>query len=53
METIYKVQEVAQILRIGYGLALRLINEGKIKSLNTNGSIRVTQSALDEFLRGE
>lgn len=46
----FTVSEVAKILNIGQSTVRELINQGKLKKLNINRPIRVSQSAIDELL---
>jgi excisionase family DNA binding protein len=48
-----KVQEVAAILRCGKNQAYELIQRGEIRSVRIGRAVRVTRSALEEFLAGD
>jgi excisionase family DNA binding protein len=48
-----KVQEVAAILRCGKNQAYELIQRGDIRSVRIGRAVRVTRSALEEFLAGD
>ena len=48
-----KVQEVAEILRCGRNQAYELIQRGEIRSVRIGRAVRVTRSALEEFLAGD
>lgn len=47
---IYTVPEVAEILRISAKTCYQLIEEGSLKCVRVRGSIRIIQSAIDEFI---
>lgn len=46
----FTVKEVAKILNVGESTVRELINQGKLKKLNINKPIRISQSAIDELL---
>jgi excisionase family DNA binding protein len=48
-----KVKEVAAILRCGKNQAYELIQRGEIRSVRIGRAVRVTRSALEEFLAGD
>lgn len=48
---VYTVEEVASILKVSPHTVRTLIKEGKIKSIRVGVQIRVTQEALNEFLK--
>jgi len=48
-----KVKEVAEILRCGKNQAYELIQRGEIRSVRIGRAVRVTRSALEEFLAGD
>lgn len=50
---VYTVEEVAKILRMGISSVRKLISDGRIKKLDTDGLIRVSQAALDAYLEGK
>lgn len=50
---VYTIEEIAEILKMGVSSVRKIINDGRIKKLDTDGLIRVSQAALDAYLRGE
>ena len=51
--TVYKIKEVAEILKLSVSSVIKLINDGKIKKLKTDGSVRISEISLNEYLKGE
>ena len=49
---IYKVDEVASILRICIGTLRTLLQDGTIASIRTGRNYRITAKALQEYLNG-
>lgn len=49
---VYTIEQVAEILQLSVSSVRKLINDGKIKKLNTDGIIRVSESQLNEYLEG-
>ncbi len=52
VETIYKVPEVAAILRVDSNTVYRLIETGSLDCPRVGRVIRITQAQLDRFLTG-
>ena len=50
---IYKVDEVASILRICIGTLRTLLHDGTIASIRTGRNYRITAKALQAYLDGE
>jgi excisionase family DNA binding protein len=48
---IYTLEQVADRLQVSVQTVRRLIKEGKLKAVRVGVQLRVTQEALDEFLR--
>tara|TARA_R110000868_G_C10972548_1_gene770449 strand:- start:31812 stop:32030 length:219 start_codon:yes stop_codon:yes gene_type:complete len=53
MQKIYTVRELMLILRLSEPTVLKLIKDKKIRKLNTDGAIRVTENALNTYLKGK
>ena len=47
---IYRVEEVAAILRCDKSTVYRLVKQGQIEVVRIGTSIRITQKAIDSFL---
>lgn len=47
----YTVQEVADLLQVHWQSVLNYIKSGKLKALKLGKGYRVSQEALDEFIR--
>lgn len=47
---VYKVKEVAEILRVHWQTILEYIRNGKLKAIKIGKGYRITQEDLDEFL---
>lgn len=47
---VYTVPELAAILKIGRNAAYALVKSGAIRSIHIGKTIRIPQSALDEYL---
>ena len=47
---LYKIKEIQEILGVCKNTAYALCASGALKSVRVGNSIRVTQSALDEYL---
>ena len=52
MQKVYTASEVAEILKISYRAVLTLVKDGKLKSIDTNGIVRISEYQLDEYLKG-
>ena len=52
-QQVLKVKEVAGELRVGINQAYELIQRGEIRSVRIGRAVRVTRSALEEFLAGD
>lgn len=50
--TTYTTQEVAEILRVCEMTIRRYVKNGKLKKVDTDGAIRISAKALDEFING-
>jgi excisionase family DNA binding protein len=50
--TLYTVKEVAKMLKISTRTVHRKINEGKLKAQNLDGTIRITQENLNNYILG-
>jgi len=50
---IYTSQEVAEILRVHEMTIRRYIKMGKIRPINTDGAIRISETELKRFINGE
>ncbi len=46
----YRPTEVATIIGFGKTMTYRLIREGKLKTVNVEGNVRVPASAIREFM---
>jgi excisionase family DNA binding protein len=54
MSKVYTAEEVAKILMVHYRTVLRLIKEGKIKTLDgIEGKTRVSEQQLNDYLAGK
>lgn len=53
MIKLYTVKDLQVILGMSQPTVLALIRDGKIKKLDTHGAIRVTEDALNKYLKGE
>lgn len=51
-EPVYKVPQIAETVGCSEDTIYALIKEGKLRAVRLGRLIRVTQSALDEFLAG-
>ena len=49
---VYSVEDVARILNISIYTVKNYIKDGRIKTMNM-GVIRISEKALDDFIRGE
>lgn len=49
---VYTAEEVADILGVHRHTVGRYVRLGKIKSINTQGAIRISHKSLDEFING-
>jgi excisionase family DNA binding protein len=52
METIYTVDEVSQILRVHRNVVCVLCNQGKLRAVKVGRAFRITETAINEFLKG-
>lgn len=52
MPKIYTVRELMLILRLSEPTVRKLIKDGKIKALKTEGAVRVTETQLNKYLKG-
>lgn len=53
MEKILSVEDVANVLKIKYATAAKLIREGKIKAVKAGREYRITETNLQKFVNGE
>jgi excisionase family DNA binding protein len=49
---VYTVEEVAEILRVNPMTVYRMARDGRIKAFKVGTTWRITQEALDAFMRG-
>ena len=49
----YTIEEVARILRVSGRTVYRLVERGEIRALRVGDLYRISQEALDAFIRGE
>ncbi len=50
-EKIYTTHEIGSYLHISKGQVFKLLNSGELKHFRIGRSIRVTESALNEFIQ--
>jgi len=50
---IYTREEVAEILKVSVYAVRDYIKSGKLKTVANMGNIRITEEALNEFIRGK
>lgn len=50
MDTYYTVKEVAEILKVSQMTIYRAVNSGKLASVEFGHTIRIAESALQEFM---
>ena len=50
---VYTMKELQEVLKMSEPTVRKLIKEGKLKKLDTDGAIRVSEDALKAYLRGE
>ncbi|GEM_PF-1363461 len=50
-EKIYKIKEVAEILKVSYKTVYNWIELGYLKAVKIEKTLRVPESALEEFLK--
>lgn len=50
--SVYTVEEVASILRVSTKTVYRLIKSGDIPAIRVRGQIRITNTALNNYLEG-
>jgi putative molybdopterin biosynthesis protein len=50
MEEVYTLEEVAERLKVSLSTVRRLVRENKIRTSRVGRQIRITESALMEFL---
>ncbi|MCF0231834.1 MAG: helix-turn-helix domain-containing protein [Enterococcus sp.] len=48
---VYKVTEVAELLRVSRATVYNYLNSGELKSIKIGGNRRVTQEQLQEFIK--
>ena len=53
METLYKVKEVASILKVSVHTVRYWVLNKKIKFIKIKKSVRIPQSELDRLMKGE
>jgi putative molybdopterin biosynthesis protein len=53
MEEVYTLEEVAERLKVSLSTVRRLVRENKIRTSRVGRQLRVTESALTEFLNTE
>lgn len=47
------MKEVMKILNLSEPTVRKLIVDGRIRKLETNGAVRITKDDLDKYLKGE
>ena len=47
---VYTVKEAAAILKVEYHTVLKLINNGFLPSIRVNGTHRISEKALQDFI---
>ena len=53
MEKFYTIEEIAEISRLHLNTVYRHLRQGKLKAHKVGNQWRVTQEALDKYLKGE
>lgn len=53
MEQLYTINELVEILKVTERTVRVYIKEGKLGHIKFGRNVRVTQSQLDKFLKGE
>lgn len=49
---VYSVAQIAEILQVSTKTAYRLVRDGDIQAIRVRGQIRISSSALDDYLGG-
>lgn len=52
MTCVYTVADVADILHVSQKTVYRLVKEGDITGIRVRGQIRITSTALEQYLQG-
>ena len=50
MQTIYNARETSEILKVNEATVRRWVREGKIKSIQNIGKVRITEDELKRFI---
>jgi excisionase family DNA binding protein len=50
METLYTIEEVAQLVKVNQGSVRRWIRDGKLKTVKIVGNVRITESELNRLM---
>lgn len=50
---IYTLDGIAEILKLSTQTVRKLIENGKLKMLDTDGAIRITEKQLNDYLEGK
>ena len=50
---VYTVEEVAELLKVNARTVYKMVERGEIRSVRAGRQIRITDEALNAYLRGE
>ena len=53
MKKLLKISETAKLLKCSKKTVYRLISEGELEALHVRGSLRVTHSSVDFYIRNQ
>lgn len=51
-ECVYSVKQVAEILQVSSKTVYQIIKDGDIDKIQVRGQIRITSTALEDYIRG-